>query len=267
MFNPSQPFSISPAQVADFEKNGHILLRTIASTDEVRFFQPIIHRVSHAHNTEKRKLEERDTYGKAFLQTTNLWRHDGDVKEFVFARRFARLAADLLCVKKVRLYHDQALYKEPGGGRTPWHQDQYYWPLDTDKTITMWMPLIDITAEMGMIAFASGSHKKGQVENTAISDKSESFFSDYVEAQGFEVSTPPSMKAGDATFHRGWTIHSASGNNSGTLTREVMTIIYFADGTNVTRPQNENQEADRVAWLGSLPPGEKAASELNPILR
>ncbi len=262
----SRPYTVSPAQVADFEKNGHILLRTVASIDEVRFFQPIIHRVSHEYNTEKRKLEERDTYGKAFLQTTNLWRHDEQVKGFVFARRFARLAADLLGVEHVRLYHDQALYKEPGGGRTPWHQDQYYWPLDTDKTITMWMPLIDINTDMGMIAFASGSHKEGSVENTAISDKSESFFSDYVQTQGFEVSSPASMKAGDATFHRGWTIHSASGNNSNTLAREVMTIIYFADGARVTHPLNENQEADRVAWLGSLPAGEKAAAEMNPVL-
>ncbi len=266
MPNLFQPFPVSTAQVADFEKNGHILLRTVASTDEIRFFQPIIRRVSHKHNTEKRKLEERDTYGKAFLQTTNVWRHDGQVKEFVFAKRFARLAADLLGVEHIRLYHDQALYKEPGGGRTPWHQDQYYWPLDTDKTITIWMPLVDINADMGMIAFASGSHENGQVENTAISDKSELFFSDYVRSQGFEVSSPTSMKAGDATFHRGWTIHSASGNNSKTITREVMTIIYFADGARVTHPQNENQEADRVAWLGSLSPGKKAAAEMNPVL-
>ena len=38
--------------------------------------------------------------------------------------------------KSVRLYHDQALFKEAGGGITPWHQDQHYWPLDTDRTIT-----------------------------------------------------------------------------------------------------------------------------------
>jgi len=29
-------------------------------------------------------------------------------------------------VQGVRLYHDQALIKEPGGKPTPWHQDYYY---------------------------------------------------------------------------------------------------------------------------------------------
>ena len=35
------------------------------------------------------------------------------VKEFVFSRRLAGIAAQLLGVHAVRLYHDQALYKEP----------------------------------------------------------------------------------------------------------------------------------------------------------
>ena len=32
-------------------------------------------------------------------------------------------------VEGVRLYHHQALFKEPGGGYTPWHAGQFYWPL------------------------------------------------------------------------------------------------------------------------------------------
>ena len=62
----------------------------------------------------------------------------------MFAPRFAEVAARLLGVEGVRLYHDQGLFKEPGGGPTPWHQDGYYWPLDTERTITLWMPLVDV---------------------------------------------------------------------------------------------------------------------------
>ncbi|MEJ7661127.1 MAG: phytanoyl-CoA dioxygenase family protein [Hymenobacter sp.] len=96
----------------------------------------------------------------------NLWRADEGVRRFVLARRFARLAADLLGVENVRIYHDQALFKEPGGGPTPWHQDQYYWPVDTTNTITMWMPLVDIDVAMGMLTFASGSHRQGACSTT-----------------------------------------------------------------------------------------------------
>src|SRR5262249_18585095 len=125
-------------------------------------------------NRERRPLAERDTYGKAFLQTTNLWELDDTVRRFVMARRFARIAAELMGVEGVRLYHDQALFKEPGGGPTPWHQDQYYWPLDTPHTITMWMSLVDASADMGTMTFASGSQRDGYLADLAISDASQS---------------------------------------------------------------------------------------------
>ena len=216
-------------------------------------------------STEGRSLENRDTYGKAFLQITNLWEKDDAVKRFVFEKKFAQVAADLLGVEKVRLFHDQALFKEPGGGHTPWHQDKYYWPLDTDKMITMWMPLVDIDEEMGMITFASGSHLAGAVTNVEISDASQSLYDRYVADNGFAIESTDQMNAGDATFHLGWTIHSAGANRSKRM-REVMTIIYFADGARVTPPNNSHQQADLDAWLGGTQPGEVADSHFNPIM-
>jgi len=257
--------SISPAQKEAFQKNGHTLIKNILNTDEVAAYREVINDAAYKYNTEKRKLEDRDTYGKAFLQIMNLWDVDEEVKKFTLAKRFAKIAADLLGVDKVRIYHDQALYKEPGGGFTPWHQDQYYWPLSTRNTITMWMPLIDITEEMGMLTFASGSHKNGSVKNIAISDESEEALNAYIAEQGYEISRAKAMNAGDATWHYGWTSHAAPGNNSD-KTRETMTVIYFADGATVTTPINEHQEADRNKWLCGLEPGELAASKLNPLV-
>src|SRR5690606_1741965 len=220
---------VSAAETAEFQDNGHILIRDILDRETAEHFREVISQAADKHNEEKRKLEDRDTYGKAFLQIMNLWRVDEEVKQFVLAKRFAKIAADLLGVENVRLYHDQALFKEPGGGPTPWHQDQNYWPLGNAKAITMWMPLVDIpTIEMGMLTFASGSHLKGNVFDYVISDESESAFENYVKENNFEISRPSSLKAGDATFHQGFTIHNAPGNNSNTM-REVITIIYYED--------------------------------------
>ena len=210
-------------------------------------------------------MEERDTYGKAFLQIMNLWQLDEQVRTFSLAKRFAKIAADLLGVPNVRLYHDQALYKEAGGGLTPWHQDQYYWPLDTSNTVTMWMPLMNIDEAMGMLTFASGSQQAGFVENLAISDESEAMLEKYIKDKAFPITRASTMQAGDATWHYGWTLHNASGNNAA-ITREVMTIIFFADGATVTEPKNQHQEADRLRWLEGLQPGTLAASALNPLL-
>ncbi|WP_221392594.1 phytanoyl-CoA dioxygenase family protein [Dyadobacter sp. NIV53] len=258
--------TLSADEIDSFRKNGHVTISNILDQNEVSHYRSIINDATTKFNTEKRKLEERDTYGKAFLQITNLWEVDQHVKNFTLAKRFGKIAADLLGVENVRIYHDQALYKEPGGGFTPWHQDQYYWPLNTNKTVTMWMPLIDITEEMGMLTFASGSHQSGFVENMAISDESEATLERFINEKGFKVSRSKSMKAGDATWHYGWTLHSAPGNKSTETMREVMTIIFMAEDAEITEPVNKHQEADRQRWLGGLPPDCPAASELNPLV-
>ena len=256
---------IEAGLIKEFHKNGHALVRGILSPEEVSAYRPVISKAAKEFNTEKRKLDERDTYGKAFLQIMNLWEVDEGVKKFTLAKRFGKIAADLLGVKNVRIFHDQALFKEPGGGPTPWHQDQYYWPVDTTNTITMWMPLIDITEEMGMLTFASGSHTEGLAGNIAISDDSEALLDKYVLDHKFPISRPKFLRAGDATWHYGLTLHKAPGNLSNIL-REVMTIIYVADGAKITEPINQNQEADRLRWFKGLPAGALAASEINPVV-
>jgi ectoine hydroxylase-related dioxygenase (phytanoyl-CoA dioxygenase family) len=259
-------YQVSESQIESFRRKGHITLPSLARPDEIERFQPAVSEIVTHLSSDVPPIETRNTYGKAFLQNTNLWRLDDTVKDLVFEPRFAQVAAALLGVERVRLYHDQALFKEPGGGATPWHQDQYYWPLDTDKTITMWMPLVNIDDSMGIITFANGSHEKGSVSSLEISDESETALRGYVEKSGFQIERQPSMNAGDASFHLGWTIHSAGRNRSARSMREVMTVIYFADGAKVTEPANQHQQADLEAWLDGLPAGSIAAGPLNPVL-
>ena len=261
----TQAFSLSDAQKDDYRTNGHIMLAQVLNTEEVAAYRKVIVRAAEQFNTEKRKLEDRDTYGKAFLQIMNLWETDEQVRHFTLAKRFAHIAAALMGVERVRLYHDQALFKEPGGGHTPWHQDQYYWPIDTANTITMWMPLVDIAEGMGMLTFASGSQRDGFAGSLEISDDSELLLGNLVREKGYPVSSPKTMNAGDATFHAGWTLHSAPGNVSDKM-REVMTVIYMADGARVTAPQNPNQENDRQRWLLGQEIGAVIDSHLNPLL-
>jgi ectoine hydroxylase-related dioxygenase (phytanoyl-CoA dioxygenase family) len=204
-------------------------------------------------------------YGKAFLKGMNLWLKDEGLRRFVLAGRFAKIAADLLGVEGVRVYHDQALLKEPGGGITPWHQDQHYWPLDTDNTITMWMPLVDVSPEMGTMRFASGSHLDGYLGDMPISDDSEKKFEEYIQSRGYKIAPGVAMQPGDATFPYGWTLHGAPANATD-RTREVMTVIWYADGARVTEPDNFNRQRDLERWMPGLKPADLAASELNPLV-
>jgi ectoine hydroxylase-related dioxygenase (phytanoyl-CoA dioxygenase family) len=260
-----EPREISEAQCKEFREDGHILTRGLVGSIEMGVYRPLIADAVKKYRTEKRRMADRDTYGKAFLQIMNLWRVDERVKQFVLAKRFAKVAATLLGVSNVRIYHDQALFKEPGGGPTPWHQDQYYWPLDTSNTITMWMPLVDVSVDMGMLTFASGSHKNGLVFDHKISDESDSQYKKYIREHRLPIVRAAGLQAGDASWHYGNTMHNAPGNDSDTM-REVMTVIYMADGARVTQPKNKWQANDLQTWLMGLPPGRLAASELNPLV-
>jgi ectoine hydroxylase-related dioxygenase (phytanoyl-CoA dioxygenase family) len=258
-------YPLTSEQIAAYQRDGHILLRGVCTPEEVAAYREAIVETALRFNPETRKLEERDTYGRAFLQTMSLCLKSEIVQRFVYGRRFAKIAAELMGVAGVRLYHDQALFKEAGGGHTPWHQDHYYWPLDTPNTITLWMPLVNVTSAMGTMTFASGSHHRGLLGHIAISDESEAIFQRYVTEQNLPLAPSGAMAAGDATFHSGLTLHAAPGNSSAQR-REAMTIIYYEDGIRLLQPDNPNREFDRRAIFPEGKPGEPAISEFTPLL-
>lgn len=247
-----------------FQRDGHAIVRGIAPRADVQRFRPVIRRLVAEMQQRNDPQGRIDDYSRLFTQVTNVWRLDDDAREIVFDRRFARVAAELLGVASVRLYHDQALFKPPGAARTPWHQDRYYWPLDTDLSVTMWMPLVDVTEEMGPMIFASGSHRATGLGDLAISQDTDQRLGARVAAGEWPLWTAP-VSAGDATFHLGGTLHSAGANQS-SITREILTVIYFADGTRVVQPANDNQRVDLEVFVPGARPGDAAASELNPVL-
>jgi ectoine hydroxylase-related dioxygenase (phytanoyl-CoA dioxygenase family) len=263
-------YALPVGAAEDFRERGHVLLRGLASRTEAEAYREriasVVERLKAAARggAYQKKLEERDTYTKAFLQLSNLWREDEALRRFTLSRRFAKVAADLLGVEGVRIYHDQALFKEPGGGHTPWHQDQFYWPLDTTSTVTMWMPLVDASIEMGTLVFADGSHKAGPLASLAISDESERVFREMVMGREARL-TISEMSAGDASWHYGWTLHKAPGNSSATM-RAAMTIIYVADGVRLSEWKTKSHPNEASNWMPGLGPGDLVASELNPVV-
>lgn len=227
-------------------------------------YRQAITEAAYANFPDKGELSKRDAFGKAFLQTLNLrFKHDG-VRAFVLARRFAKIVAELNGVERVRILHEQALFKEPGGSHSPWHQDQYYWPLATNQSTGMWMPLVDVSLEMGPILYASGSHRDGYLGHYKISDESQDVFDGVVEEKGFATWQQP-MKAGDATFHNGWLIHGATANQTETM-REAMIVTYYPDGTRVGELDNPSRVNDAKVYLGGRKTGALADSELNTVV-
>lgn len=257
-------YELSQEQIEFYEKNRFIKLKNVFDAQTLEFYNKIISEQVEKMNTVTSQLEERDTYGKAFLQLFNLWRENETVKEFVFSKRLAKIASDLMQVEGVRMYHDQALFKEGGGGITPWHADQYYWPLSTDKTITAWIPLQAVALEMGPLEFSAGSHKIVEGRDLKIGDDSEKLISEKLRVTDFEHVIEP-FDLGEVSFHSGWVFHRAGANVTNQV-RKVMTVIYMDKNMILQKPTNKNQEVDWHTWCPGANIGEVIDTPLNPVL-
>lgn len=257
-------YPITPEQIAFFRANGFIRLKDVLSAETIAAYGPLITRLTIELNGQTKPLEERSTYDKAFLQVMNLWESSPVVREFVLGRRLGRIAAELLEVGGVRLYHDQSLYKEPGGGITPAHADQYYWPLATDRTVTAWIPLQAVPPEMGPLAFYAGSQAVEFGRDLGISDESERQITAAMEARGFPFVNEP-YDLGEVSFHLGWTFHRAGANTS-TRPRSVMTIIYMDEDMRLKTPDNDMQRNDWATWCPGAVPGEPIRTAKNPVV-
>jgi len=258
----NEPFNLSHEAIASYRENGYVKLKDVLSAEVIHYYGELITDWVFKLNKLTKPMEERTTYEKAFLQIMNMWRENEEVKEFVFSTRLARIATELMGVSGVRLYHDQALYKEPSGGITPWHADQFYWPLSNANTITVWIPLQATPMEMGPLAFAEKSQEVEIGRDKEISDESEALLNETLKQ--FTMNDTP-FELGEVSFHAGWTYHRAGANQSGKA-RGVMTMIYMDKDIKVVEPTNKYQVADWQTWLNSRPVGSVADGQLNPIL-
>lgn len=259
-----QPYSLSQEAIDFYQKNRYIKLKNVFDAETLAYYGGKISEKVAELNRNDKPLDQRDTYGKAFLQIFNLWLQDEVIKEFVFSQRLAKIAADLMQTEGVRMYHDQALYKEAGGGITPWHADQYYWPLSTDKTITAWVPLQEVPLEMGPLEFSAGSHSIIEGRELAISDDSEAKIQQKLRVTDFKHVIEP-FDLGEVSFHSGWVFHRAGANQTDDV-RKVMTVIYMDKDMILKEPENENQVKDWNTWCPGAKIGEVINSPINPVL-
>jgi ectoine hydroxylase-related dioxygenase (phytanoyl-CoA dioxygenase family) len=256
------PFSLTKEQLDFYNENGYIKLKHVLSPELLENYRRIITERVAELSADTVPMEQRTTYGKAFLQIMNLWTESAGVKEFVFGKRLARIAAELIGATGVRLYHDQALYKEAGGGITPWHADQYYWPVSSDRMVTAWIPLQATPREMGPLAFCEKSHRFQIGRDLEISDESELTLKQALNTFNLEEGA---FDLGEVSFHAGWTFHRA-GANTTDHPREVMTIIYMDEDMRLVAPKNKNQIADIERWCPGVQVGDVVASPLNPVI-
>lgn len=236
------------------------MIDRLLTAAEIDRYQPIVRAaVAERKRFDNRALAEKSTYEQSFLQCMNLWEDFADIRPLTFNAKIAQAAAELLAADAVRLWHDQALFKEPGGRVTDPHQDLPYWPMTEEQALTAWIPLNGSTVENGCMYYIPASHRTSDRTFIDIFRRGEEDPLD--QASGILTADPIHVEVprGSIAFHHGLTAHGANANRTN-QTREVHTMIFFADGT--TRSQSGKHHAvDRPC----IQPGTAIASEVTPI--
>lgn len=253
-------YPLTQEQIQQYREDGFIKLDGLLTGEDLREFRDTVAAAVESERSTQadpnRKVDP--VYAQIFIQRVNLWRRHADVARFALAPRFANLAARLVG-GPVRIWHDQALFKEPGNGnRTPWHQDSPYWPHTTrDRTVSMWFALKDANIENGCMSFLPGTQKLGAKEPVNLSNP-RGVMDVAPEASGIKAITRE-LEAGSATFHDGLCFHYA-GPNRADATREAFVVIYMPAETRY------DGAGHCVTDGQGLIPGEVLDGELFPIL-
>jgi ectoine hydroxylase-related dioxygenase (phytanoyl-CoA dioxygenase family) len=245
--------------VDQFQDQGFVVVPDLLTPDELDLYGRLVGAAVAARTAgDGRPLDERTRYEQSFIQCQNLWEDFPEVRSLTFHPRIAQAAAELLGADAVRLWHDQALVKEPGGRETDAHQDQAYWPIAEPRTVTAWIPFEGSTLASGCMGYVPGSHRLGLRAFVNIFWGEPEDLLTRPELAGREplfVEVP----AGSVAFHHGLTAHLAKPNTTD-RPRSVHTIIFFADGC--TRGSDAPHAAvDRPG----IEVGARIASAVTPI--
>tara|TARA_A100001011_G_scaffold389097_2_gene469956 strand:- start:1910 stop:2923 length:1014 start_codon:yes stop_codon:yes gene_type:complete len=256
----SNPYNLTTHNIRTFQKNGFIKLKNVLTPVAVHALRCEILSLLKKNFSNYYEIKK-----NRFLSLEMMWLENTLIREFVLSPRIAKICAELLSVKKIRLYHDNALVKESGCGRTPWHYDDHHYPLETNDVITAWIPAQAIPVEMGPLTFAKPLDVYKLVKDIKFNEFDTSYdkkINNIFKINQVSIIEEP-FELGEVSFHHNLSFHTASENKT-TQSRIVLANTYFADGARVV----DNPTMISGDWKKFIPatrPGEKISSDLNPI--
>jgi ectoine hydroxylase-related dioxygenase (phytanoyl-CoA dioxygenase family) len=243
--------TVTEEQSARYGKEGFLVVDEFLSSDELAEWREAVDHAVEQRGRQRlsfdaggeegtslteRTQEERDYYDSVFTQRNNLWQTDEHMKQLLLQPDLGHFVADVAGIKGVRIWHDQALIKEPYGNPTAYHLDVPFWSFKSADAITIWIALDDATIENGCLYYVPGSHLAQKFDNVGIGNELGALFDVYPEWADV-AAVPCPVPAGGALLHNGLTFHGA-GANMTPGRRRAMTCAYMPEGSTFNGTQN-----------------------------
>ena len=213
---------LTPVQLADFARDGYLIMRGLFSTAEAASV------LSSAQRERDNAMTMNDASGRP--ARLSLWSAERSDLLGVLGRsaRIARPAEQLLG-GEIYLWHGKVMQKEPGGGGGwEWHQDYGYWYHDgclSADLLSCMLALESADLANGCLELLRGSHLLGRQEHGTFGGQSGCDPERVAAAEQRCARVRFEAAPGDAVFFHANTLHS-SGPNLSTRSRWAFISAY-----------------------------------------
>jgi ectoine hydroxylase-related dioxygenase (phytanoyl-CoA dioxygenase family) len=215
---------------------------------------------------------------QSFFIELGLWTRHPVFRAFALESAAAEIAQRILGCAELNLFFDQLFVKEPESPdqRTPWHQDQSYWPISGEQVLSVWVPFDAVTEETGALRYVKGSHLWGQRFTPT------DFGREQRALRGIAGEPPPDIDAdperfelltfdlqpGDCLVHQGMAMHGAPGNRTQGSRRRAHSIRFTGDDVRWDPRPGILENIPLMTTLPlSLQAGDRLTCEAFPLVR
>ncbi len=254
--------------VEAFRRDGAVCVRGAFTDDEVALVARGIERTL-AEPSELAIVASRPEDPGRFFEDFRSWQRIAELEEFIRESAGAQIAGELMGSRRVRLFHDHVLVKEPATRQpTPWHQDQPYYNVDGQQVCSLWMPVDPVDRE-STVEFVAGSHLGPWLMPRTFMDAEARWFpegslADLPDIEGnrdaFEI-LAWELEPGDCVYFHMLTLHAAGG---ATRRRRALSVRFLGD--DATHAPRRWKTSPDFPELAGLPPGAPMEHPLFPVL-
>ena len=258
---------VTQADIDTFQRDGVVVIRglwadwvdTIRAGIERNMAEP------GPYGAENLKPGE----GGRFFDDYCNWERIPEFASVIRESAVAEVAGDLMQSRRVQVFHDHVLVKEPGTSKpTPWHQDGPYYFVAGRQTISFWSPMDPVTD--ATLRCVAGSHRwpKQVLPTRWLAETS--FYpndSDWMpvpdpDAEGMDI-REWALEPGDAVAFDFLTLHGARGNTTQNRRRAFSLRLVGEDARYVERPGRTSPP-----YPGhGMQPGQRLREDWFPVLR
>lgn len=260
--------TIEQKLIQDFWRDGAVLLKGVADPGWLDALRDALN-CNIAEPGPFGEVYTNDGEGGFYFGDYCNWQRIEGYRCFARDSGIAATVAALLGSKKVNLFHEHVLVKDPGTANpTPWHHDQPYWTVDGNQVCTTWVALDPVPAKVAL-EFVAGSHLSGQHYRPRhfLDDR------DYDENEGLPVPDINanrdgyrilnwSLEPGDCLAFHARTLHAAPGN-TGTHRRRAVAFRWTGDDAHFALRKGRMSPPFSDV---TLQPGDPMDSETFPIV-